>query len=465
MRISTERLIINSLFANDEYFRMAGQFLKPEYFEEQETRTIFTVMNEYITKYSERPSIVEVLGMVSELSINPESSDLIEEILRYEPDDEISTEWMTDVSEDYCKRRAMKIALMESLDIIEGKSKAPLHAVSDLMDRAVNFKFDPDLGLNFYEDIDRKIESYDENLTKIPFKLGLLNKITNGGMERKTVNVVAAPSGFGKSIWLGDEAVFQSKQGLNTVYVTFEMSDTRIGKRMDATANEKTLEEMRKMSEESLRTTFEGLRNKKHGYLIVKEYGPGEITAAKLRLYLKEVEMHMGEPVDVLVLDYLNLMVSARGTKDNSLFLNGKYVSEDLVSLAKKLNLAILTAVQFGRGGQKNSSPEVSDIAESQAITNTVDFLLAMFDTDEMAAAKRAIGKILKNRYGSKDELKTFIVGIERAMMRFFDVSENESKDLADNVRDNGPTDIHRAPKFEKNGKIDNDDFGTFSFE
>lgn len=465
MKVTTERLLIHSLFTDHDFFRLAAQFLKPEFFEEQETRTIFTLVEDYVGKYSERPSITETMGMVAELAVNPETADLIEEILRFEPDDTISTEWITNTAEEYCKRRAMKIALMESLDIIEGKSKLPLHAVSDMMDRAVNFKFDPDIGLNFYDDIERKIEGYNESVSKIPFKLAMLNKITNGGVERKTVNVMAAPSNFGKSIYLADEAVFQSKQGLNTVYVTFEMSDDRISRRMDANANDLTLDEIRKYTEEQLRDTFNLLRNKKHGYLILKEFGPGEVTAAKLRLYLKEVEMAMGEPVDVLVVDYLNLMTSTRSGRENSLFLNGKYVSEDLVSLAKKLNIAIFTAVQFGRQGQKNTSPEVTDIAESQAITNTVDFLIAGFDTEELAKANRAIFKQLKNRFGSKDEYKTFLVGLERGKMKFFDVSESESHGLADNAGSE-IKDVNRTPKFAKDAINSTNDeiFQNFDF-
>lgn len=467
MKISTETLMIHAVLNDHEYWRKAGQFLKPEHFEEQETRAIYTLVEDYVSKYSEKPSLTEIIGMASGLAINPETQATIEEIIKFEPDDEISTDWILDTSEEYCRRRAMKLALMESYEIIDGKDKKnrPLSSVSDIMDKAVNFKFDPDIGLNFYDDISRKMDSYNESVSKIALKLGMLNKITNGGIERKTVNMVAAPTGFGKTIWMADEAVHQSRQGYNVVYVTFEMSDDRISKRMDATAQDLTLDDLRRMSEESLREKFEGLRNKKHGYLILKEFPPGEVTAAKLRLYLKEVEMTMGEPVDILVVDYINLMASSRFRSDQT-YLLLKGVCEELVALAKKLNIAIISATQFNRGGQKNSSPEISDVAESQAVANTVDFLLALFDTEELSVKGRAVGKQLKNRYGDKNYMSTFILGIERAKMKFFDVSEDESTGLADNIETPAAMDINRAPKFSKDGKTDsaNSIFEEFNF-
>lgn len=465
MKLTTERLIIHSILNDHEFFRKAGQFIKTDHFEENETRVIYSLIEDYVANYTDRPSNTELKTLLNKQAANPEHVDLMHDIVDFEPDDEISTEWMLNEAEEYCKDRAIKMALMESLDIIEGKSKLPREAVSDLMDRAINFKFDADIGLNFYEDIDRKVAGYQESVSKIPFKLAMLNKITNGGFERKTVNVVAAPTGFGKSIWLGDEAVFQSKQGFNTVYLTFEMSDDRISRRMDANANDMTMDDLRKASEESLRGRFVDLQKKKHGYLILKEFGPGEVTAAKIRLYLKEVEMTLGEPADVVCVDYLNLMASARFKSDQTYMLL-KGVCEELVQLAKKNNIAVLTATQFNRGGQKNSSPEIKDISESQAVANTVDFLLALFDTEELEKINRAVGKQLKNRYGDKNFYKSFLVGIERAKMTYYDVSESESIHLADNVETPPVLDVNKKPIFDKDKrKDDGQKFTNFDFD
>lgn len=468
MRLTTERTIIHSLINNPEFFSKAGMHIKKEHFGEKDTRLIAEVIDEYVAQYNEIPSATEIETELSTLNLDVDMHQDITSILHYKPEDEINFDWLMSVAEDHCRRKATHNALVRSLDIIEGKDKKlGIESIGEMMERATHFKFENDIGLNFYDDVERKLQSYSETAMKIPFKLAMLNKITGGGFEKRTVNCVAAPTGFGKSIWLGDEAVFQSKQGLNVVYITFEMSDDRIAKRMDATANEISLDDIRKKNDEALLEMFNKVRNKKHGYLILKEFGPGEVTASKVRLYLREVEMLMGEKVDVVCLDYLNLMHSARFGSSGGTYMMLKGICEELVALAKKMDIAILTATQFNRGGQKNSSPEIKDISESQAIANTVDFLLALFDTDELEKAGRAVAKQLKNRYGDKNLYKAFLIGIERAKMGFYDVSEKESDKLIDNVETPANININDKPDFTKNKqgqmKFNNFDFETFN--
>ncbi|QGZ13851.1 DnaB-like replicative helicase [Rhizobium phage RL38J1] len=475
MAETLERIIVYSLLNDPEYFQKAGPFIKQDYFVDKETKEVFGIFRNYVEKYDDVPSRTELRTILNEREIEDDLKDLCHEVLDFQTDDEINLEWIMEESEDYCRKRATYLAILESLDIIEGnQKKLKASVVPELLERAINLKFDNDIGIDFWEELERKVEKYDESVTKIPFKLGMLNKVTEGGYERRAVVGVAAPTGFGKSIWLGDEALHASEMGYNVAYITFEMSDSRIEARLDANALDETMSVMKTMEVETLKKRFENLRNKKHGYLVIKEYGPGEVTAQNLSTYLKEVKMAKGEPVDVLVVDYLNLMASFRYAASNGTYLTLKGVCEELVALAKRHNIAILTATQFNRGGQKNSSPEIKDISESQGIANTLDALFAMYDNEELEKMNKAVFKQLKNRFGDKNYFKSFLVGINRSKMKFHDVAEEESHALADNVQtpeivdvdnakpvfDNTPLGDEFAKFKDKRGK-----FANFSFE
>jgi replicative DNA helicase len=455
MQENLERIILYSLMNDPAYFNKAGPFLKPDYFTDKDTRAVYEIFREYVEKYDEVPSRTELRTILGDREIEGDMEGEVKasayEVIDFKTDDEINLDWIMQESEAYCRQRATYLAILESLDIIEGnKKKLKASVVPELLERAINLKFDNDIGIDFFEDIERKIEKYNEEVVKIASKLGMINKITNGGWERKTVNGVAAPTGFGKSIWLGDEAVFQAKQGYNVAYITFEMSDARIEGRLEANALDETMNVLKTTEIDELRKKFEQLKSKKHGYLVLKEFGPGEVTAQHLSTYLKEVKMAKGEAVDVLCIDYINLMASFRYAASNGTYLLLKGICEELVGLAKKHNIVILTATQFNRGGQKNSSPEIKDISESQAIANTLDFLLAMFDNDELEKAGKAVMKQLKNRYGDSNYFKSFLVGINRSKMKFYDVSEEESKNLADNVATPANVDLDNAkPVFD----------------
>ncbi|QIG69700.1 DNA helicase DnaB-like protein [Rhizobium phage RHph_I46] len=463
MAESLERIIIYSLLNDPAYFQKAGPFIKQNYFVDKETKELFGIFRSYVEKYDEVPSRTELRTIVNEnQEIDDDVKDLCHEVINFETDDEINFDWIMQESEAYCRQRATYLAIVDSLDIIEGKNKKlKASVVPELLERAINLKFDNDIGIDFFDDIERKLEKYDEEVTKIPFKLGMLNKVTNGGYERRAVVAVAAPTGFGKSIWLGDEALHAAEQGLNVAYITFEMSDSRIEGRLEANALDETMSVMKTTDVGELKKKFETLRNKKHGYFVIKEYGPGEVTAQNLSTYLKEVKMSKGEPVDVLVVDYINLMASFRYAASNGTYLLLKGVCEELVALAKRHNIAILTATQFNRGGQKNSSPEIKDISESQAIANTLDALFAMYDNEELEKLNKAVMKQLKNRFGDKNFYKSFLVGINRAKMKFHDVSEEESARLADNVQTPDAVDIDSAKPVFDNTKI-GDDFSKF---
>jgi replicative DNA helicase len=469
---SIEQAIIYSLLNDPAYFQKAFPFIKDEYFRDVEKKEVFKLLQKYVDKHDEVPSRVELRTMLNAVDIEGDDDGSMKEsainVINYTAgDDEINTDWIMAESEEYCRTRATYLAILESLDIIEGnKKKLKVSVVPEILERAINLKFDNDIGIDFWNEIDRKLNKYDEEVVKIPARLGMINKITNGGWERKTVNGVAAPTGFGKSIWLGDEAVFQSQQGYNVAYITFEMSDERIEGRLEANALDETLNVVKTTPLDELKKKFEGLRGTKHGHLFLKEYGPGEITAQNLSNYLKEVKMRTGESIDILCVDYMNLMSSLRYPASAGTYLMLKGICEELVSLAKKHNIVILTATQFNRGGQNNSSPQIKDISESQAIANTLDFLLAMYDNEELQKMDKAVMKQLKNRYGDKNYFKSFIVGINRAKMKFYDVSEQESRDLADNVETPAVVDVDNGPVFDKSKSSDKfASFKNFSFD
>lgn len=456
--INEERHIISGLLRIPEYAVAVSEYIEPDHFKDSAARSVFEIIKKHLVRYSKRPSKSEMLLELTNAITDDDVLSSAKSYLKPISDEPVNLEWLIDMSEKYIKKRAIFNALMESIEIAEGSDskKRSEEAIPEILTDAINISFTRDLGLNYFADIEKRLESYEENCLKIPFKLAMFNKITNGGFENKTLNVVVAPTGFGKSIFLADEALFQSKvQGKNCVYFTFEMSDMRISKRFDANELDLEINNVPKVGVTGLKERFESLSKTAKGSLHVKEYPPASVTSLTLSNYIKEVEQVNGYKIDIVFVDYINLMASSRYASSMGTYTVIKGVCEELIALSKKHDVAVISATQFNRGQQYNSSPDITGISESQGLANTVDFLVALFDNEELKKMDRVVVKQLKNRYGDINYYTSSMVGINRAKMHYFDIDESESETLIGNDKNKEETPSETFSNFKSGMDLD----------
>jgi len=432
--LNTEHLILHGLLRDSDFAAKTVDSIQPDFFKNEVARSTFIEIQNHFFAHSKTPSSDEINVLIQTMNIPDETK--MEALEYLEPLGEISTDFLMQQAEAYCKERATMNALFAALEIAEDPKKT-FDAIPELMSTAINFSFDHDIGLNYYDDVEERVSSYNENSTKIPYKLAMMNKITNGGVEPGTLNVETAPTGFGKTIRMADEAKFQSERGLTVIYYTFEMSDLRIARRLDANYLDMEMSAVPKFAKnvDNIRKRFGLQRKAARGELIFKDYAPDTITAQHLSNHIRQVQQKLGKKVDIVYIDYLNLMKAAHAAHNSGTHKQIETICKEIIAhIAKKYKIPVISATQLQRQAQDSSDVKIGNIAESQGLSNTVDFLIAWYGNDDLARNGWVRGKQLKNRYGDTNYYNAFIVGCDRSRMRFYDVEEGKSDELLENL-------------------------------
>jgi len=459
--MAIENTILAHLVFDEEYGRKVIPFLKDEYFSDYNDKLVFKLITEYVNKYNTFPSKEAlVIDLTNKDGVNETSfKECKETIERMEPA-ESELQWLLDQTEKFCQDRAIYNAIMSSIQILDDKSgKTTKGAIPQILSDALAVSFDTHIGHDFIEDADTRFEFYHTKETKIPFDIDYFNKITQGGLPKKTLNIALAGTGVGKSLFMCHCAAANLTKGLNVLYITLEMAEERIAERIDANLLDVTIDELKVIPKDSYDKKIERVKGKTTGKLIVKEYPTACAGSANFRHLLNELKIKKNFVPDIIYIDYLNICMSSRikhASNVNSYTLI-KAIAEELRGLAVEFNVPIVSATQTTRGGYSNSDVGLEDTSESFGLPATADFMFALIkQSDEMADLNQIVVKQLKNRYGDPNIYSKFIIGVDRSKMRLYDV-EQSAQTLSDDrpVMDNtkfGEEDFERnRPKSKFN--------------
>jgi archaellum biogenesis ATPase FlaH len=296
--------------------------------------------------------------------------------------------------------------------------------------------FDQQIGHDYFTDADDRFDFYHRVEHKIPFDLDMFNKITNGGVPNKTLNVILAGTGVGKSLFMCHVASSALVDGKNVLYITMEMAEERIAERIDANLLNIPVDQLESMPKTLFTEKVEQLSKKTTGRLIIKEYPTGSAHAGHFRGLLNELKLKRQFEPDIIFIDYLNICASSRmkgmGGAINS-YNYIKAIAEELRGLAVEFDVPIFSATQTTRSGYGNSDVGLEDTSESFGLPATADLMFALISTEELEQMGQLMVKQLKNRYNDPTQHKRFVVGIDRSKMRLFDVEEGEQT-LADDT-------------------------------
>jgi len=428
MRI--ESLIIRNLVYNEDYLRKILPFVKAEYFSDSAERNVYGVICDYVNKYSARPTVDALAVMVSDqLGLSEadfkRSTEIIESLREQTA---TSDAWLIDQTEKFCQERAIYNAIMESISIIDGKSKAgDKGGIPKILQDALAVSFDTHIGHDFIEDADSRFEYYHRVEEKLPFDIDYLNIVTNGGLPRKTLNVLMAGTGVGKTLAMCHMAAANLTGGKNVLYLTMEMAEEKISERIDANLLDIPLGELKKISREKYDKKIAEIRSKTVGKLIVKEYPTAGAHVGHFRHLLNELNLKKSFRPDVIYVDYLNICMSSRiklGSSVN-MYQYIKAIAEELRGLAVEQVLPIVTATQSNRLGYASSDPELTDTSESFGLPATADFMMVLVSNKNLEELNQIMFKQLKNRYGDPNIHKRFIVGVDRPKMRLVHIEQS----------------------------------------
>lgn len=445
MRI--ENIILGNLLSDDSFFRKAIPFLKVEYFS-NESKTLLRKIQEYADKYNKAPTR-QALAISIEEDIKIPEGELpaLSEWLKSAEVDAVDKDWLLDETEKFCKDKAVYNAIMDSIQIIDGRNaELGPDALPDLLSKALQVGFDNNIGHDYIENANERYEFYHRLEEKMPFDLAMFNEITEGGLANKTLNVALAGTGVGKSLFMCHLAGNAISQGKNVLYITLEMSEERIAERIDANLMNLPIGQLKELSKQMFEDRIEKINNKIKGRLIVKEYPTASAHAGHFKALLNELKLKRNFRPDIIFIDYLNICSSSRfraGSSANSYTII-KSIAEELRGLAVEFDVPLVTATQTTRSGYNSSDVELTDTSESFGLPATADLMFALISTEELEKLGQVMVKQLKNRYSDPTRNKRFMLGIDRARMKLFDI-ENSQQGLQDAGNDTPVFDNTRA--------------------
>lgn len=409
--------------------------VKKDFFTNDDLQYVAVTARDFYKKFREAPSCEQMKRLIkdNDKSITDETVDNIYsvDILSLDQD------WLMNTTEGWIMWRAFNTNLVKSaayiktVDVSAENVRDVVKRATDMVSDTSLISFDKNMGKNFF-DVDSH-KSIREN--KIPFTWDYWNSISSGGLDPKTLHVYIGFTNVGKSIVLCNDAAAFVRQGKNVLFISCEMSEEKVIRRIGANLFDMTLDNYDKMvdSPSSVRRQMKILTDGSFmplGKLYVKQYPTGECTALDIERYVKEIEEQEKFKVDVVIADYLGIMCDYRNPNTENTYLKGKHISEDLRAVAIKHDLIIDTAAQIGRSAGDSSDINITDISESMGVMHTADSSIGLIQTEEMRYGVNNDGtpyywfKILKIREGEGKDTK-FKVNIDYNKMKL-----NETTDI-----------------------------------
>ncbi|XAO54505.1 DNA primase/helicase [Yersinia phage vB_YenM_P8] len=462
--------ILSQLLFNKEYFVKVWPYLNSTYFEKGPAKTLFNTINEHVKEYQAVPTktALDIALDSSDLSeVEYEGTKKLLGVLVDTPEDQ---EWLVRETEKYVQKSAMFNATSRIIEI-QSNAELPkdkrdkripdIGAIPDIMRDALSICFDSALGHDWLNDYEARFQTYLNKSKKVPFRINILNKITKGGVEYGTENVLLAGTNVGKSLGLCSLAADYLQTGHNVLYISMEMAEEVCAKRIDANLLDVSLDDIDEghISWAEYKAKMEKWRaSGTLGTLKIKQYPTGGAHADTFRALLNEYKLKQGFVPDVIIVDYLAICASSRlkTFTENSYGLI-KMVAEELRGLAVEKNVVLWTAAQTTRGANVAAEIDMADIAESFGIAHTADFMLGVVETEEFAQMGLQLIKQLKSRYGDKNYYNKFKMGVKKGNQRWYEVDDDSAPKQGPTVKE-ATGEMNRQAEMNRQTRVNRSD-------
>ena len=448
-----ELTILRNLIHDEEFLRKVLPFVEPDYFDERTEKIVFEEINNFAQEYDKilTPEILAIEIQNRDDLTEQEFKD-ISVVVDSLKERETHTQWLLDATEKWCRDRAIYLALMESIQIADGKdSKKTRDAIPSILSDALAVSFDNHIGHDYLEDYEQRYETYHKKESKIPFDLDYFNKITKGGLPSKTLNIALAGTGVGKSLFMCHVASSVLLQGKNVLYITLEMAEEKIAERIDANLLDVNIRDLVELPRQVFDTKVSKVAAKTQGTLIIKEYPTASAHSGHFKSLLNDLALKKSFRPDIIFIDYLNICASSRyrGAIGVNSYSYIKAIAEELRGLAVEAEVPIVSATQTTRSGYSSSDVDITDTSESFGLPATADLMFALISSEDLEGLGQIMVKQLKNRYNDLNMNKRFVLGVDRAKMRLYDCDQSDGGQLLDSGNDTIEDSFKGENKFE----------------
>ena len=405
-----QKLYLEMLLADAESFARAQNIFDPNSFD-RKLQPVAKFVKEYVEEYKVLPE-VEQVNAKHDIKLKT-AKDL----------DPSHFSWLLDEFETFSRHKALERAILQSADLLEKGDYGP---VEDKIKDAVQIGLTRDMGTDYFEDPKGRLELLKNSNGQVSTGWANLDKKLFGGFNRGELNIFAGGSGAGKSLFLQNLAINWATAGLNTVYISFELSESLVAMRMDAMI---TGIPTRKVFPEIENVEMKvKMLAKKSGNLQIK-YLPSGSTILDVRSYVKELELKSKKKIDCVLIDYLDLMMpKSKRVSPADLFIKDKYVSEEIRNFATEHNLLTCTASQLNRASVEEIEFDHSHIAGGLSKVQTADNVFGIFTSRAMKERGRYQIQFMKTKsssgVGQKVDLE---FDVDSLRIRSLDEEESQS--------------------------------------
>lgn len=425
-----ESLILSNLIMNREYLSKVFPFVKDDYFDDIAQKTVFQSVKKFVDEYNEPPSKEALLISIdNRTDLNEQAYKNASQLVKsLTVDHTTNQEWLLNETEKFCQTKDLYNSIRRSIQILEGVDKElDKGSIPKLLSDSLAITFDTDVGHDYLEDIESRYEYYHRDEERIPFDIDLINKITKGGLPRKSLTMLLATTGAGKSLAMCHFAASNLIMGRNVLYISMEMPEEQVSQRVDANLIGISMDEVKKLSKEEFSKRVKRIKEKTTGRFIVKEYPTGTPHAGHFKNLLTELKQKKNFVPDIIYIDYLNICASSRikGNAAANSYTVVKAIAEEVRGLGMEFDVPIVSASQLNRGAYDNTDVDLTNTSESMGITHTADCILALITSEELEAMGQLMIKQLKNRWGDLGYYRKFVIGIDRSQMKLFNADQS----------------------------------------
>ena len=398
--IDHEKIFFNYFLEKPHYLKGTND----GFFANRDLDQIAKLSKAFYLKFGESPSKQQMNALVKD-DPNEISSDIVNSVYDINIK-EYDQDWLKRTGEAWVKWKHFDKQLVRTIEYVKTQDVSPEN-VEDVVQRAIgmistdgSINFDTDVGLDFFNP-----ESHIQRTSKkIETGWAFVDRVSGGGYDTKSLVVYAGEQNIGKSIWLANDAANFVRMGHNVVFITAEMSAQKVLKRIGANLLHIPMSDYDKNSgnrdfmKRKLEKVSRGLLPP--GKLFVKEYPTSQGTIPDIEAYLKDLEEAQDHKVNVLVVDYINILANYRNPNTENTYMKIKQIAEDLRALAVKRDMLVISATQINRGAWDATEVRMENIAESAGLAHTADVMYALIQDSVMHAEREYWLKVLKIRDG-----------------------------------------------------------------
>lgn len=398
--------ILAFLWRHPTFFFSYRDCVKPQYFEREEHIDIARIIFNYKDQFKNPPSLnvmkEEVKKLCEGSKIKIERKNEYDEILLTLAKMDIGDyEYLKEEIVKFGQKQALIEAVFKSADDL--KAGTNFDAIKERINKATLVGHGVDhLGVDYFDTINERMEAYDnDGEERIKTGNPLFDKVLLGGLARKELGIVIAPPGTGKTISLVNIGVGAVLAGYNVLHLSLEMDEDSMTKRYDSCFMNRDREYI-KENRDKVTSALQRVSDMVEGKLFIRAYPPRKFGMNDMTSLVSMLEITKGVKIDVIIIDYIDLMKVSRQYGEKRQELEMLY--EEVRGFGAEHNCAMWSATQANRGSLSKKTVTMADIAESFGKAAVADFMVAISQTKEEKREQRVRYHVAKFRRGKSDE-------------------------------------------------------------